>query len=271
MRALKGRAFKIPAHQRGYRWTQKEVKILLEDIIDFIQESGAEDFYSLQPIVVKKVGETYHVIDEQQRLTTIFLIVKYLANQDWFSLDYETRKKSFAFLQNIAEETKQKDINIDFYHFKMAYETIEKFFKNEHEDKKQEFLDTLFNRCKVLWHESIDDEKEVFVRLNSGKIPLEEAENIKALFLAQPKGSPTEKEVEKRAKKWYEAEKKARDDRDFIYCVLDKVDIKNIMEGERPVLSDDLQRIAVYLKAIAPSIPQKEGALFDYFYPKIQR
>ncbi|WP_104637681.1 DUF262 domain-containing protein, partial [Helicobacter felis] len=133
----------------------------------------------------------------------------------------------------------------------------------------QEFLSTLLNRCKVLWHESIDEEKEVFVRLNSGKIPLEEAENIKALFLAQPKGSHAEKEVAKRAKKWYEAEKKARDDRDFIYCVLASVDSRQIIESEKPALSDDLQRIVIYLKAITPvNTPQKQGDLFDYFYQK---
>ncbi|WP_104707364.1 DUF262 domain-containing protein [Helicobacter ailurogastricus] len=270
VKELEGLHFKIPAYQRGYRWTEKEVKTLLEDIVDFIQEGKPEEFYSLQPIVLQAVDEIYHVIDGQQRLTTIFLIVKYLDNKDLFSLNYETREKSFEFLHDIARRSKQeKDLNIDFYHFKMAYETIERFFEQTDRVKKQEFLSTLLNRCKVLWHKSVDEEKEVFVRLNSGKIPLEEAENIKALFLAQPKGTQTEKEVEKRAKKWYEAEKKARDDRDFIYCVLASVDNRQIIEGERPTLSDDLQRIIVYLKAIAPvGIPQKEGALFDHFYQK---
>ncbi|WP_121757115.1 DUF262 domain-containing protein [Helicobacter felis] len=267
---LTGLTFKIPAYQRGYRWSEKEVKTLLEDIVDFIQESKQEEFYSLQPIVVRAVDEIYHVIDGQQRLTTIFLIVKYLDNKDLFSLVYETREKSFEFLHDIARRSKQeKNLNIDFYHFKMAYETIERFFEQTDHVKKQEFLSTLLNRCKVLWHESIDEEKEVFVRLNSGKIPLEEAENIKALFLAQPKGSHAEKEVAKRAKKWYEAEKKARDNRDFIYCVLANVDSRQIIESEKPTLSDDLQRITIYLKAIAPvNTPQKQGALFDYFYQK---
>ncbi|WP_233704978.1 DUF262 domain-containing protein [Helicobacter felis] len=94
---LAGLTFKIPAYQRGYRRSEKEVKTLLEDIVDFIQESKPEEFYSLQPIVVRTVDEIYHIIDGQQRLTTIFLIVKYLDNKDLFSLVYETREKSFEF------------------------------------------------------------------------------------------------------------------------------------------------------------------------------
>ena len=62
--------FYIPAYQRGYRWNE-EVKRLLEDIEE-IEESKN---YSLQPIVVKNIGEKkYELIDGQQRLTTIFFI-----------------------------------------------------------------------------------------------------------------------------------------------------------------------------------------------------
>ncbi|CRF47148.1 DUF262 domain-containing protein [Helicobacter heilmannii] len=284
---LKGRSFKIPAYQRGYRWGDKEVTTLLSDIVDFMEENkDQEEFYSLQPIVVKKSKESkelYNVIDGQQRLTTIFLIVKYLSNTNLFSLDYATRAKSSEFLQNIHKPSLQNEsLNIDFHHFKKAYCSIEKFFENKSEDEKQNFLNTLLGCCQVLWHESIDEEKEVFVRLNSGKIPLAEAENIKALFLAQPKGAQTEREVEKRAKKWYEAEKEARNEGDFIYCVLERIEAKDIMEEVEEVepnkegakvkkikkysLSDDLQRIRVYLKAIVPST--EKCTLFDYFYTK---
>ncbi|GLH58691.1 DUF262 domain-containing protein [Helicobacter ailurogastricus] len=113
--------------------------------MDFIQEGKPEEFYSLQPIVLQAVDEIYHVIDGQQRLTTIFLIVKYLTNEDLFYLDYETRDKSSEFLQNIAERSKQEEnlnINIDFYHFKMAYKAIGEFFESGTQDKEK-FLETL--------------------------------------------------------------------------------------------------------------------------------
>ncbi|BCZ18149.1 hypothetical protein NHP190003_14310 [Helicobacter sp. NHP19-003] len=57
VKALEELNFKIPDYQRGYRWGEKEVQVLLKDIVRFIQKSKAEEeFYSLQPIAVQKSG-----------------------------------------------------------------------------------------------------------------------------------------------------------------------------------------------------------------------
>lgn len=50
---LLGMKFFIPNYQRGYRWTEQQVKDLLNDVNEFIQNDNS-DFYSLQPLVVKK-------------------------------------------------------------------------------------------------------------------------------------------------------------------------------------------------------------------------
>ncbi len=55
--ALLSETFYIPAYQRGYRWTNRQVTELLDDIKEFQQqaESSTKDaFYCLQPIVVKQ-------------------------------------------------------------------------------------------------------------------------------------------------------------------------------------------------------------------------
>ena len=66
--------FHIPAYQRGYRW-KEEVDMLLNDIKGINEGEN----YSLQPIVIKKKAEKeYELIDGQQRLTTIFLIYRYI-------------------------------------------------------------------------------------------------------------------------------------------------------------------------------------------------
>ena len=109
-------AFYIPAYQRGYRWTSQEVKDLLNDICEFIpreiNETEDKTWYCLQPIVVKnRTDPEYEVIDGQQRLTTVYLVLYYL-NQDFvekrrdklFSIDYETRPDSKAFLQHPEDE-----------------------------------------------------------------------------------------------------------------------------------------------------------------------
>ncbi|MEB2803118.1 DUF262 domain-containing protein [Campylobacter upsaliensis] len=258
---LKGENFVIPSYQRGYRWTSKEVKALLQDIWDFTQIENQPDFYCLQPIVVKKNGEKYNVIDGQQRLTTIFLMIKFLQNRDYFTIDYQSRLKSTEFLKNIQHSV-DRGKNIDFYHFDKAYGYIKEFFKNDDIDKKK-FENTVIDKCKVLWYEIAEreNENEVFIRLNIGKIPLVEAENIKALFLSKNDELDSE-DLKERAELWYKSEIEARENRDFRYCVLNKVDEKNI---EQKNIKDDILRIDAYLKAIVP-YSKEEYYLFDYFY-----
>lgn len=80
--------FIIEAYQRGYRWGKDEVVRLLEDI----NEIPDGQKYCLQPIVVKNVNGVYELIDGQQRLTTLYLIMKYLnAYVDInYSIEYAT-------------------------------------------------------------------------------------------------------------------------------------------------------------------------------------
>ena len=51
---LLGKNFFIPDYQRGYRWTELNINQLLSDIWDFTNNGKADDFYCLQPIVLKE-------------------------------------------------------------------------------------------------------------------------------------------------------------------------------------------------------------------------
>lgn len=189
-------SFYIPSYQRGYRWTEQEVKDLLNDINEFIPREidNSEDrtWYCLQPIVVKNKSENeYEVIDGQQRLTTVYLILHFL-NQDFiesrrdklFSIDYETREGSKDFLQNPEIEN---DSYIDFYYIHEAYTAIEQWFEYREKSSsfdKNEYRSKLKFHTKVIWYETSEDNPIiVFTRLNIGKISLTNAELIKALFL----------------------------------------------------------------------------------------
>lgn len=185
--------FYLPDYQRGYRWTRDEIKLLLDDIY----ENGDKP-YCLQPIVVKKMGDKYELIDGQQRLTTLYLIYKYLEktlNNDLyappFSLEYQTRKQSAKFLKDLDLE--HRDDNIDFFFMANAYECIRDYFeKDEHGNPKRPKPGTLTrlnqyleSNVSVLWYEVDSDQNgiELFERLNIGKIPLTSSELVKALFL----------------------------------------------------------------------------------------
>lgn len=208
---LLGMSFNIPNYQRGYRWTKQQVEDLLNDIWEFHKkEKSNTEFYCLQPLVVKKRLEneqeilnnikeakdingvknildslkgSWDVIDGQQRLTTIFIILSVLGldEKEKYTLEYETRSGSQEFLNNINKE--ESNDNIDFFHIYQAKEVAKKWF--EKKDKKgEEFKDTLLNKVKFIWYETVEEDPiKVFTRLNIGKIPLTNSELIKALLL----------------------------------------------------------------------------------------
>ena len=184
-------SFYIPAYQRGYRWTEQEVKDLLNDINEFIpreiSDTEEKTWYCLQPVVVKSRSENeYEVIDGQQRLTTIYLILHYL-NQDFvekrrdklFSIDYQTRSDSKLFLQNPDEENNSC---IDFFYMHKAFNTIDNWFNLREDDPsfdKNDYRSKLKFHTKVIWYETTEDNPiTVFTRLNIGKISLTNAELI---------------------------------------------------------------------------------------------
>lgn len=198
---LLGMKFFIPSYQRGYRWTEQQVKDLLEDIWEFSQKKKHEtEFYCLQPLVVKRKDDdvlnsikaatsieevetllkgSWEVIDGQQRLTTLFIILSVLGESSVYSLEYETRISSKEFLEKIDENDK----NIDYYHIYQSKQTVTFWFDNDKE-KESKFKDVLLKNVRFIWYESVDEDPiKVFTRLNIGKISLTNAELIKALFL----------------------------------------------------------------------------------------
>lgn len=72
----------IPRYQRAYAWEDKEIWQLIDDIND-IDIDSSENYYIGSLIVSKVQGktETYEVVDGQQRLTTLFLLLQYLASE----------------------------------------------------------------------------------------------------------------------------------------------------------------------------------------------
>lgn len=200
---LLGMKFFIPSYQRGYRWTEQQVKDLLNDIWEFSTKAKQDsEFYCLQPLVVKRKDEdvlnsikaatsieevktllkgSWEVIDGQQRLTTLFIILSVLEEKSLYSIEYETRNGSKEFLKKI-DENKKYD-NIDYYHICQSKQTVASWPYNDVIDK-EDFKKTLLNKVKFIWYESVDEDPiKVFTRLNIGKISLTNAELIKALFL----------------------------------------------------------------------------------------
>lgn len=197
----------IPDYQRGYRWKAEEhVKALLDDIDTFINKEGRcnDEIYCLQPIVVAPQNNAWEVIDGQQRLTTLYLILKALKKEKIYEVSYTHRHESTSVLLN---PMLYRDDMPDHYFICKAYKFIEKWFENKETeigDYKEAFSYVLTRNVKVIWYkvdlnEGNESEKiDIFNRLNIGKIPLDDAELIRALFIQHitTSGSEREKAIE---------------------------------------------------------------------------
>lgn len=224
--SLSGKYFYVPGYQRGYRWTSVQAVTMLEDFKEFLLKKEASllekgEFYCLQPIVVKpriwtdngdKLVEGYELIDGQQRLTTLFLILKAFPEKDLgkykfasFSITYQTRNSSS--LERIGTEDFDVNADVDSFYLSSVYNAIKAWLENnsEYEDDIAKIMlsgvgkssdDDATNNVRLIWYEVDDqhnttnedcdkDSIEIFTRLNVGKIPLNNAELIKALFLRE--------------------------------------------------------------------------------------
>ncbi len=188
--------FIIPSYQRGYRWSNKEVTDLLEDIYNFSKTSRANDKdYYLQPVVVQKKDDEWIVLDGQQRLTTMLILLNYLKTQTsndrikekpLYEIHYETREKNGGvdFINPHCEE------DIDSFYIALANKNIRDWF-NKNNANPDKFNSVLFydddKTVKFIWYVVENDEDlesiKIFNNLNKGKIRLTNSELIKALFI----------------------------------------------------------------------------------------
>lgn len=198
----KYKKFNVPSLQRTYRWGEKEITLLLNDLYEFYNtnKDSTNDFYPLQPLILKKSNkndDTWNVLDGQQRLTTIKLIASYLEMDKDYCLDisYDTRVKTKDFLDNISNK-KEEDVgtSMELYYIFHAYEVIKAWFQKkegrkfvEDKERKNAIKNVLFEkertRFVVQEMNSDDDEAKTFQNINQGRIPLSCSELIKALFL----------------------------------------------------------------------------------------
>lgn len=73
---LSSHGLEIPDYQRPYRWTERNVEQLLQDVNDALKD-GKRD-YLIGSVILHREGDGLDIVDGQQRLTTLCLILKAL-------------------------------------------------------------------------------------------------------------------------------------------------------------------------------------------------
>ena len=75
----KAKPFVIPEYQRSYAWTEEQAETLFEDLWEFTITSGGterDDSYFLGSIVAYENKGEQEIIDGQQRITSLFLLLR---------------------------------------------------------------------------------------------------------------------------------------------------------------------------------------------------
>lgn len=272
--------FYVPSYQRGYRWDETQVCQLLNDIIE-----NGDQAYCLQPLVVRqKAARVFELIDGQQRLTTIHIILRYIKNllhddkdAPQFILVYETRKKNEEFFNHLDDEVMAKD-NIDFFFMHRAYKLVESWFGQSMEKAKT--IKAYFDKnVKVIWYElksgTREDAVNLFTRLNIGRIPLTNAELIKALFLCNTKQMENKRQLEI-ALQWDTIERELHDD-DFWYFLTKKKAetyatrielVFDFFASERSNQNDPLSTFLYFneIKKTGESLSDRWKEILRYYY-----
>ena len=102
--------YKIPIYQRNYAWEREEIEALIKDVYD----SLGKDVYYIGTLVTYKRDENiFEVIDGQQRLTTIYIILKTLGIETISNrLTYSARKVSAETIEKLPKFGEEYDLGI---------------------------------------------------------------------------------------------------------------------------------------------------------------
>ncbi|WP_026656082.1 DUF262 domain-containing protein [Butyrivibrio sp. AE3003] len=241
---LFGENFFVPSYQRGYRWTKTQVKELLEDLYDFVTSNkNDDDYYCLQPIIVKRSDDNWELVDGQQRLTALWLIsalyycsykedvVEELTRKT-YKLVYQEKKvftdlfstideliEDNSFRTLVGELEQYKTRSIDSRNLISSIEFITSFSRNGKTAKN--VLGQIFeslNKVKVIWYvlDDAEDSIQNFTNINANKIELTNAELIKAVLL---NAIPDQLKMQNRALQWEDIEKGLNDESFWNYMI----------------------------------------------------
>lgn len=106
--------YEVPIYQRNYAWEEDQIRTLVQDVYDAFSANPQKTVYYIGTLVTFDKGDkVYEVIDGQQRLTTIYLLLKVLRITIKNKLTYRSRKKSKDTLKNLPSFDEMENVDTD--------------------------------------------------------------------------------------------------------------------------------------------------------------
>ncbi|SEA41592.1 Uncharacterized conserved protein, contains ParB-like and HNH nuclease domains [Xylanibacter ruminicola] len=175
--------YKIPIYQRNYAWEREEIYALIKDVYDSLKKSV---YYIGTLVTYKRDENIFEVIDGQQRLTTIYIILKALGIETIpNTLTYSARKVSAVTIEKMPKFGEEKDLGIvdGFNYAKEALKDI----VGEKNDEIDTFKDFFLNKVHIIHYRVPKDVdlNHYFEVMNSRGEQLEKHEIVKAKLSEQ--------------------------------------------------------------------------------------
>ena len=192
--------YKIPIYQRNYAWEREEISALIKDVYDSLEKS----VYYIGTLVTYKRDDNeniFEVIDGQQRLTTIYIILKALGIETIPNrLTYSARKVSAATIEKMPNFGDEKDDYI-FNGFSYAKDALKEIVGDNKADMNA-FKDYFLNKVHIIHYRVPKDVdlNHYFEVMNSRGEQLEKHEIVKAKLSEQLIGD--EEAIEKFSRIW---------------------------------------------------------------------
>ena len=175
--------YKIPIYQRNYAWEREEICALINDVHDSLEKPV---YYIGTLVTYKRDDNIFEVIDGQQRLTTIYIILKALGIETIANrLTYSARKASAMTIEKMPKFGEEKDQGIvdGFNYAKEALKDI----VGEKKADLDAFKDFFMNNVHIIHYRVPKDVdlNHYFEVMNSRGEQLEKHEIVKAKLSEQ--------------------------------------------------------------------------------------
>lgn len=179
----KNYTYEVPIYQRNYAWEKDEISALVQDIYDSYKKDSASNYYIGTLVSYPKGDNIFEVIDGQQRLTTIYLILKALNITINNRLTYRARKKSDKTLINPSDD--KTDVNQKDQGIIKGYKYANDALNEIDNEQKEQFKHFFLNNVHIIHYQVPKDVdlNHYFEVMNSRGEQLEKHEIVKAKLM----------------------------------------------------------------------------------------